>query len=140
VAEPFAARAAERRITFARHIPPDAGELEVDADRLLLVFDNLLANALRHTPADGTMAIRVAPATDVVRFEVTDSGPGIAREYHEAIFQKFFRGPGATRSGAGLGLYIAKEIVEAHGGAIGVDSEVGRGSTFWFTLPRPAPG
>jgi signal transduction histidine kinase len=73
-----------------------------------------------------------------VRFEVADTGEGIPHEYLHQVFEKFYRVPGASSGSAGLGLSIAKEIVEAHGGEIGVESEVGRGSTFWFTLPLAA--
>jgi two-component system, NtrC family, sensor histidine kinase KinB len=69
-----------------------------------------------------------------VRFEVADQGPGIPAARREVIFEKFAQGEDA-RGGAGLGLSIAKEIVTAHGGQIGVESQVGRGSTFWFTVP-----
>jgi signal transduction histidine kinase len=70
-----------------------------------------------------------------VRFEVRDTGSGIAPEYQDRIFEKFFRIPGAGADGVGLGLYLAREIVEAHGGRIGVESAPGLGSRFWFTVP-----
>jgi len=71
-----------------------------------------------------------------VRFTVTDTGKGIPKEYQERIFEKFFQVPENGPKGTGLGLYIAREIVRGHGGDIGVESEPGRGSAFWFTLPR----
>jgi signal transduction histidine kinase len=71
-----------------------------------------------------------------VRFEVKDTGAGIAPEYHERVFEKFFRVPGGPSGGVGLGLYLCREIVEAHGGRIGVESAPGAGSRFWFTVPR----
>jgi two-component system, NtrC family, sensor histidine kinase KinB len=71
-----------------------------------------------------------------VRFEVRDTGEGIAREHLDRIFDKFYRVPGGRSSGVGLGLYISREVVQAHGGDMGVESEPGRGSLFWFTLPR----
>ena len=71
---------------------------------------------------------------DAVRFEVRDTGEGIPREHQDRVFEKFFRVPGARSGGVGLGLYISREIVHAHGGEMGVESELGRGSTFWFTL------
>jgi NtrC-family two-component system sensor histidine kinase KinB len=130
------AQAAERKVQIEVAIPPDAGELSVDGDRLILVFDNLLANALRFSPEGGRVAVRVLPRAGAVRFEVSDAGPGVAPEIRDAVFQKFFRAPGAPPGGAGLGLFIAREIVAAHGGAIGVESEPGRGATFWFEIPR----
>jgi signal transduction histidine kinase len=75
---------------------------------------------------------------EAVRFEVSDTGEGIAPEYQERIFEKFFRVPGTRAGGVGLGLYLAREIVQAHGGDMGVESAPGRGSTFWFTVPRMA--
>jgi histidine kinase len=70
-----------------------------------------------------------------VRFEVRDDGPGIPQQHQAGLFEKFFRVPGSPEGGSGLGLFIAKGLVEAHGGKIGVDSGAGRGAIFWFTLP-----
>ncbi|HEY1786341.1 MAG TPA: HAMP domain-containing sensor histidine kinase, partial [Pirellulales bacterium] len=79
--------------------------------------------------------IAVSPNRGNVRFSVTDAGEGIPAEYQAAVFERFFRVPGAKSGAAGLGLPLAKEVVESHGGRIGVESKVGHGSTFWFTLP-----
>jgi signal transduction histidine kinase len=108
-----------------------------DPDRINLVLGNLLTNAIRHTPAGGRVEARAAPEREGVRFEVRDTGPGISAEYLPRLFERFFRIPGAPPGGAGLGLYICKEIVEAHGGQIGVESDPGHGAIFWFTLPSP---
>jgi signal transduction histidine kinase len=113
--------------------------LEVDTDRLQLVFSNLLTNALRYSPKGGAVVLRARMAEQGVRFEVSDSGPGIPAEFRERIFEKYFRIPGAPSGSAGLGLYISREIVNAHGGDIGVESQLGQGSTFWFTIPLGAP-
>ena len=112
---------------------PDVG---VDRERIDLVLSNLVANALRHTPAGGTVEVTAVEGEGTVRFEVKDTGAGIAPEYHDRIFEKFFRVPGAPAGGVGLGLYLSREIVEAHGGRIGVESAPGVGSRFWFTVPR----
>lgn len=107
-----------------------------DPERIDLVLGNLLANAIRHTPAHGRVDVRAAPDGDEVRFEVRDTGPGIAPEHVPRLFERFYRTPDAPPGGAGLGLYICKEIVTAHGGRIGVESDAGHGAVFWFTLPR----
>jgi signal transduction histidine kinase len=99
------------------------------------VLTNLLGNALRHTPGGGRIAARVSALGRGARFEVQDSGEGIPPQYRERIFERFFQVPGARRGGVGLGLYLSREIVRSHGGDMGVESEPGRGSTFWFTLP-----
>jgi two-component system, NtrC family, sensor histidine kinase KinB len=127
--------AAERGVVLRAIGPTIAGEVMVDPERFPIVLNNLITNALRYTPPEGEVTLRTASIDGMVQFAVTDTGAGIAQEHLPHIFDKFFRIPGATSAGAGLGLSIAKEIVQAHGGEIGVDSEVGRGSTFWFTLP-----
>jgi two-component system, NtrC family, sensor histidine kinase KinB len=112
------------------HLP----QVSVDRERIALVLSNLVANALKHTPG-GAVEVTAVEGEGSVRFEVKDHGAGIAPEYHERIFEKFFRVPGAPAGGVGLGLYLAREIVEAHGGRIGVESAPGLGSRFWFTVP-----
>ncbi|HSK30992.1 MAG TPA: ATP-binding protein [Candidatus Limnocylindria bacterium] len=107
-----------------------------DHERIVHVFSNLITNALRSTPPDGTVTLGASVTDDAVRFTVTDNGRGIPREFRERVFEKFFQVPDAEPKGTGLGLYIAKEIVRGHGGDIGVESEPGKGSVFWFTLPR----
>jgi signal transduction histidine kinase len=78
---------------------------------------------------------RVHQGNGGARFEVQDTGEGIPAQYLERIFERFFQVPGSKRGGVGLGLYISREVVRAHGGEMGATSEVGKGSTFWFTLP-----
>jgi two-component system, NtrC family, sensor histidine kinase KinB len=106
-----------------------------DHERIGHVFSNLIGNALRHTAKDGAVGLSAQVSDHRVRFSVSDTGQGIPREYQERIFEKFFRVPDARPRGTGLGLYIAKEIILGHNGEIGVESEPGHGSTFWFTLP-----
>ncbi len=109
-----------------------------DHDRIGHVFSNLIGNALRYTPNGGSITLDAAVVDSLVRFAVMDTGSGIPKEYQERIFEKFYQVPESGPKGTGLGLYIAKEIVRAHGGEIGVESDPGKGSTFWFTLPLVA--
>jgi two-component system, NtrC family, sensor histidine kinase KinB len=136
--EAYRTAAAERDLQLEAIIHPAAGDVWVDRERVQIIFANLLTNALRHTPTGGRIEVRAKPVDGVVRFEVADTGEGIPPEYLQQVFEKFYRIPGVSGGSAGLGLSIAKEIVEAHGGEIGVESEVGRGSIFWFTLPLAA--
>jgi signal transduction histidine kinase len=129
-----AAAGVELRSVAGEHLP-DVG---VDRERIGLVLSNLVANAIRYTERGGTVDVTAVEGKDCVRFEVKDSGSGIAPEYHERIFEKFFRVPGGPAGGVGLGLYLAREIVEAHGGRIGLESAPGVGSRFWFTVPLAA--
>jgi NtrC-family two-component system sensor histidine kinase KinB len=137
------AAAAQAGVTVRREVPPGLPEIFVDPDRLALVFANLLSNAIRYSPAGSEIVVRArlsAPAE--VTFEVLDAGPGIAAEHQAGLFEKFFRVPGSPQGGSGLGLFIARGLVQAHGGRIGVDSAPGRGALFWFTMPAtltPAP-
>ncbi len=128
--------AEQKDIHLESSIAAELDQLEVDPDRIALVLNNLIGNAIRHTPEGGRVSIHVGRSGGSPRFEVTDTGEGIPPEYQKRIFEKFFRVPGSTSGGAGLGLSISREIVEAHGGDMGVESRPGHGSTFWFTVPR----
>ena len=119
--------------------PPQPFELQADPERIGVVLANLLGNAVRHTPPGGRVVARVQRANDGARFEIQDTGEGIPAQYQERIFERFFQVPGSKRGGVGLGLYISREVVRAHGGEMGATSEVGKGSTFWFTLPATLP-
>ena len=132
------AAAAERHVQLESAVLPDLNVVRADPDRIQIVFANLLTNALRHSPSRSVVTVRALPAPRCVRFEVTDSGEGISKELQSVVFDRFVQIRTDRASGTGLGLSIAKEIVEAHGGRIGVESEPGRGSTFWFTLPTVA--
>ena len=115
--------------------PPATPPVLADAVRVRHVFNNLLANALRYTPAGGAVRVGLRQALDGVEFTVADTGPGIPHEFLHRVFEKFFRVPGQPgESGAGLGLAIVKDVVEAHGGAVTVESVAGHGTTFRFTL------
>lgn len=116
-------------------VPPRAA---ADPAALKQVLHNLFDNALRYAPEGSEVRLEVRSLGDSVRVEVMDSGPGIPSVHRERIFERFYRmDPARSREagGTGLGLAIVKHLVTAHGGEVGVESEVGRGSTFWFTLP-----
>jgi PAS domain S-box-containing protein len=121
--------------------PADPAVVPVQADygRVLQVFGNLVGNALKFTPAGGRVELGAARAADYVRFWVGDTGPGIEREHLPRLFDRFWQARRGGRAGAGLGLAIAKNIVEAHGGQIWAESTPGEGSTFHFTLPICPP-
>jgi len=108
-----------------------------DVGLIRRVLQNLLSNALKYTPNGGDIRIVVTPVHGEIRIAIADTGPGIAPEHHQRIFEKFGQVEDCnSRLGTGLGLTFCKLAVEAHGGRIGVESEVGKGSTFWLTLPR----
>jgi signal transduction histidine kinase len=106
-----------------------------DAARILQVLTNLLSNAIKFTPPPGKIVVQVERAGDEIRFAVSDTGVGIASDKLEAVFVRFLQVAANDRRGVGLGLYISKAIVQGHGGRIWAESQVGRGSTFCFTLP-----
>ena len=124
-----------RTVTF--DAPESDLTVPADSELIRRVLQNLLSNALRYTPAGGAVRVVVTPSDHEFRIAVTDTGPGIAPEYHQRIFEKFGQVEDRhNRVGTGLGLTFCKLAVEAHGGRIGVTSEIGKGSTFWLVLPR----
>lgn len=135
----FAAQAKERGVSLVLEPPPSP--LWVWADpKILWVFSNLVGNALRYTQEGGTIRIGLKDQGAFVAFWVLDTGVGIPKEQQEAIFHRFSQIEGPGPSGAlGIGLAIARDVVEAHGGRIWVDSVSGSGSTFFFTVPKSAP-
>lgn len=136
--ETFQPRAANRHILLTV-IPPES-DVFVRADplRVQQVLGNLIGNALKFTPVDGYITVRAVTGDTEVTFHVTDSGPGMSPEQLPHLFEQFWQARHDKR-GVGLGLTIAKGIVDAHGGRIWCESTVGSGSTFSFTLPRVMP-
>lgn len=125
-----------------RRLLPDAAQrsviLSCDRNVILRVFQNLLTNAIKFTPDGGTIRTCIHVCAEEVRITVADDGPGIPPQFHERIFEKFGQVEARTQRqlhSTGLGLAFCKLAVESHGGRIGLESEVGRGSVFWFTLP-----
>jgi signal transduction histidine kinase len=132
-AEAFAPRAEQRHITLEVQSPPADLAIAADRARIVQLLGNLLGNALKFTPEGGRVAVRVSEQNQLVRFEVADTGPGIPPADVPHIFEQYWKGDG---EGTGLGLFIARSIVEAHGGDLGVRTAPGAGATFFFTLPR----
>ncbi|MEP7306851.1 MAG: ATP-binding protein [Acidobacteriota bacterium] len=123
--------------------PPDLPAVFVDRDQIERVIVNLVSNAARATPTGGAITILAVHRAGEVAISVTDTGAGIPRDYLARVFEPFVQVPEASSGGSGLGLTISRRIVEAHGGQLTVQSELGRGSTFTFTLPtsgREPPG
>ena len=128
--------------TIVTQIKPGTPAVAVSADQIGHVFSNLLTNAAKHTPPgeEIIVAARAENGGRLVRFSVTDRGPGVPPAERERVFEKFYRLPGEPREGAGLGLAICREIVRAHDGEIGViAASGGRGSEFYFSLPASIP-
>jgi len=125
----------QRQIPIEIDIEPGAEVVMADPDRIDLALTNLLTNAVRHGPQGRPVVVRAARGDGGVRIEVRDEGPGIAPEYQPRLFEKFYRVPGSAPGGAGLGLSIVRDVVEAHGGKVGVQSRPGAGAVFWIELP-----
>lgn len=138
VLESFRPQAEKAQISLKDELPPSLPEILVDADRIRQILTNLIGNALKYTEAGGTITVGERRSAKGLEWEVRDTGIGIPRESLSKIFERFERVskipiPGV--GGAGLGLAIAKELVELHGGRIWVESELGKGSRFTFSLP-----
>jgi signal transduction histidine kinase len=131
--------ASRKRVDVSCSLPSEPVMVSCDAARIDQVLGNLLSNALKFAPVQGAVRVTLETVDAQAVFRVIDNGPGIAKEHQNAIFQPFWQGPGAARSGIGLGLAIARAIVDAHGGTIAVDAPSSGGSVFSFTLPLDAP-
>ncbi len=127
---------AEKSIALDEQLPDPSISVQCDPGRILQVLLNLLGNAIKFTPPQGRITLRLTSGDHLLCFAIADTGPGIAPSEIPLLFERFWHSPRAYRHGAGLGLYIAKGIIEMHGGQIWVDSRLGTGSTFSFTLPR----
>ncbi len=139
----FQPQARRQGVDLVGEISGDVDPVLINPPRLQRVLYNLISNALRHTPADGTVSLLAEPRGEMVRVEIADTGEGIAPEDLPRVFERSFRGEksrtreGSTEdSGTGLGLAIARGLIEAHGGEIGAENRRGGGSRFFFTLQR----
>ena len=132
--EMMAPIALERGVALESELEADLPPVMADPERIVQLFSNLVGNALKFTPTGGAVCIRAYRQGDRVRVSVRDTGPGIATTEIDNIFASFWQANKSDRRGIGLGLTIARAIVEAHGESIGVESTPGSGAEFWFTL------
>lgn len=140
VVESLQPLAEEAHVRLGVELPDEPLALTMDAPRIQRVVTNLVGNALKFTPEGGSVHVKAFRQEGALRTEVTDTGVGIAPEDQAKLFQRFSQlQAGKARGGTGLGLSISKALVEAHQGRIGVMSEPGKGSTFWFELPLKGP-
>lgn len=130
----FGPLAQERGLKLETRALPDLPPIQCDSERVVQILSNLMANALKVTPKGGEIAIGAEPKEQDVVFYVRDTGPGIEPDEMPNLFERFWRGKASSYRGAGLGLSIARGIVDAHGGRIWAESQVGVGSTFYFSL------
>ena len=135
--ETFRPAVLEKGLSLSAEIPPGPLLAKFDHDRMLQVFANLIANSIKFTPPGGKVTVRVEAARGMLRFCVGDTGMGMPTPMLEAIFERFWQVGDGDRRGQGLGLYISRCIVEAHRGRIWAESELGKGSRLYFTLPLP---
>jgi signal transduction histidine kinase len=133
--ESFQAQASANAVSLVSEIVAPASLAAFDPARILQVLGNLLSNALKFTPANGTVVVHVERIGDEMLFAVSDTGVGVPAHQLEAVFERFRQVTKNDRRGVGLGLYISKAIVQGHGGRIWAENRIGGGSTFSFTLP-----
>jgi PAS domain S-box-containing protein len=141
VVERFAPQASTMH-TIELRLPPDLPLVHADSERVREVLENLVANAIKYSPDGGTIRVAARSERDVAIVSVSDQGVGITADEQRKLFRRFYRVDNPLRretQGVGLGLFLARAIVEAHGGRIWVESQPGRGSRFSFTLPLATP-
>lgn len=140
ITQPFMELVKRKNLSVKIDLPPQLPLILADRDRLLQVLVNLIDNAIKFTgiKGEGEITISAQAKEEMIEVKIADSGIGIPAQEQEKIFERFYRikeGPGALLGGTGLGLSIVKQIINAHGGEIGVESQKGRGSVFFFTIP-----
>jgi signal transduction histidine kinase len=137
--ESFHAQAVQQGVDLSVGVTPGVDKVYMDTRLIGRVLNNLISNAIRHTPPGGRVNVTTERMTGRLKITISDSGEGIPSEDLPYVFDRFYRGEKSrsrSTGGAGLGLAIARGIVEAHGGEINVESSLGHGSIFWFTLPE----
>ena len=138
-AEGLTATASAGGVAFAVDATGALGTVCCDAARVMQIFGNIVGNAVKFTPKGGSITISVSSVGEEVQFAVRDTGPGIAPGLVEHLFERYWQAEEGAQKGRGLGLYIAKHLVDAQGGRIWVESRLGAGTTLFFTLPRTNP-
>lgn len=140
VVEMFGSLSAAKQVGLQlRGVNKSGLTIRADRERVLQVFSNLVGNAIKFSPQGGQVVIALERQGETVRFAVSDSGPGIASEHLPHLFDRFWKHEMAGTKGTGLGLFIAKGIIDGHGGRIWAESDPGHGATFYFTLPITEP-
>jgi signal transduction histidine kinase len=137
--EAFEPLAAGKALRLEVKIAPDVPDLFADPVRVLQILTNLMSNAIKFTPAGGCVSVGAERQGDFVRFEVTDTGPGIPEIELPHLFDRFWQARQTAGLGTGLGLFISKALIEMQGGRVWVESVMGRGTTFYFIMPVASP-
>ena len=132
--ETVATAAKEKKIVIQKSVDTGLPLIKADAEKSTWVLNNFLSNAIKYSPEGGVIKVIAKQVKGNVQFTVGDEGPGIAREYQSRLFERYFQVPGSKAKGTGLGLAISREFIAAQNGKIWVDSEIGKGSAFSFTL------
>ena len=130
-----AINAKQKEVSIKKMYDKDLPAINADADKTTWVLNNFLTNAIKYSYNNGIVEARIAKQNRNIIFSVKDYGPGINKEYIPKLFERYFQVPGSKEKGTGLGLAISKEFVEAQGGKIWVESEIAKGSSFYFSLP-----
>ena len=130
--------ATDKGLELTFHSEPDL-KIHADPERLFQVLSNLISNAIKFTPAQGTIKVAAITSGDDIVFSVRDSGKGIPAEQLPHIFERYWTAKEGNTSGTGLGLYISQGIIKAHGGLLSAQSTLGQGSEFRFTVRRVEP-
>jgi signal transduction histidine kinase len=133
--EIFGTLSVSKQIQLRETVKESGLVIRADRERVLEILSNLLGNAIKFAPRGGEVTISVERQSGMVRFAISDTGPGICSEHLPHVFDRFWKNETSGKKGTGLGLFIAKGIVDAHEGRIWIESELGRGATFYFTLP-----